>query len=180
MDPRATYRKSTKGQEEIAERKYKLPPRLRSVLILVDGKRPFEELSKLSAAMGDAFELLGQLFTEGFIETDAPLESQPITTPGALAGETAPAPISAAPAAAPPAPPEPPRSLQDARRYAVRHLTDLMGPNAEMLCIKIESAKGLTDFITALMRAQDVLRNMRGAAAAEKFAQEMASRTPLE
>ena len=176
MDPRAIYRKSTKGLEEIAERKYKLLPRLRSVLILVDGKRTFEDLTKLSATMGDPFELLSQLQIDGFIETDAPPESHLATLPGALAGvsaETASAPLAANPA-------EAPRSLQDARRYAVRHLTDLMGPNAEMLCIKIESAKGLTDFITAVVRAQDVLRNMRGAPAAEKFAQEMAARTPLE
>ncbi|MGY8905203.1 MAG: hypothetical protein ACKVIH_11710 [Burkholderiales bacterium] len=175
MDPRAIYHKSTKGLEEIAERKYKLLPRLRSVLILVDGKRTFEDLAKLSAAMGDPFELLSQLLTDGFIETEALPESHVTTMPAAMAATpatAAPAPVVAAP--------EPPRSLQDARRYAVRHLTDLMGPNAEMLCIKIESAKGLTDFITAVVRAQDVLRNLRGAPAAEKFAQEMAARTPLE
>lgn len=186
MDPKVTYHKSAKGLEEIASRTYRLSPRLRSMLILIDGRRSFTELSKLTSAIGEPFELLSQLLDNGFIEADPAAELAAVTVPGGLAdappgGQSfhseATIPMRAVPLATPPGPP---RSLQDARRYAVHHLTDLMGSNADMLCIKIESATGLTEFITAIMRAQDVLRNVRGAAAAEKFALEMAERMPLE
>ena len=47
------YRKTEKGQAEIATRQFKLVPRLRSALILIDGKRNDEELRKLIAAQAE-------------------------------------------------------------------------------------------------------------------------------
>ena len=54
----AVYRKSAKGTEAIANRQYGLGAKLRPVLILVDGKRKFEELVRLSSALGDTEQSL--------------------------------------------------------------------------------------------------------------------------
>lgn len=47
-----------KGAEAIATRQHGLGPRQRSLLILIDGKKNFEDLAKLSAMLGDTAQLL--------------------------------------------------------------------------------------------------------------------------
>ena len=144
------YHKSGKGTEAIATRQHGLSPRLRSMLILIDGKRGFEELARLSQALGEIEQLLGQLLEDGFIEAAAP---------GAPAAAAAAKPVAASPAV----------SLQDARRYAVRRLTDLLGPNAEELCLRIEGSRDLHDFQVAVKGAEGMVRQFRGGQAAQDF-----------
>ena len=115
------------------------------MLILIDGKRTFDELARLSQALGEIEQLLGQLFDQGFIEAAA-------TAPAAAVAAAAPA-----------------VSLPEARRYAVRRLMDLLGPNAEELCMRIESARGNNDFQIAVKGAEGLLRQFRGAQAAQDF-----------
>lgn len=82
------YHKAAKGAEAIATRQHGLSPKLRSMLILIDGKRTFDDLARLSQMLGDTDELLGQLLDEGFIE---PGGAAPVHTPAA----SAPAPLAA-------------------------------------------------------------------------------------
>lgn len=42
------YHKSAKGTEAIATRQHGLTPKLRTMLVLIDGKRSLEDLAKLS------------------------------------------------------------------------------------------------------------------------------------
>ncbi len=77
MDSEAIYRKTDKGAEAIALRERSLPQRLRACLILVDGKRPFGELARLSAALGDPENLLAQLLDAGLVELVLPLVAEP-------------------------------------------------------------------------------------------------------
>ena len=60
------YRKTTKGAAEIATRANHLAPRLRSALIVVDGKRSSAELVKLIPGSGE--EALLTLLKAGYIE----------------------------------------------------------------------------------------------------------------
>ena len=63
----AIFAKTRKGQEEIEQRSGGLGPRPRRVLILIDGKRPLDEVR---AMMPDPRldEALAQLQEEGYIE----------------------------------------------------------------------------------------------------------------
>ncbi len=163
MGNTAIYHKTAKGQQAIASREHGLGPRQRSMLILIDGKRGFDDLAKL----GDPTQILEQLLADGFIE--------PVGPPGA----TAAGPATGAAMLPPVAPPRPPAtpaqpgaagvSLADAKRIAVRKLTDLIGPNAEELCIRIESAKTAADFLAAVARAQGALQNFGGTDLVNKF-----------
>lgn len=153
------YHKSAKGTEAIATRQHGLGPKLRSMLIMVDGKRGFEELVRLSNSPGDALELLGQLLEQGFIEPTA----------AAAPPVTAPAPLT--PAAAP-------ISLAEAQRFVSRRLTDLLGPNAEELCLKIEAARNVKDFQAAVARAEGILRQYKSAQTAAEFAADVQARMP--
>lgn len=159
----AIYQKSTKGSEAIAHRSRDLLPKHRSMLILVDGKRGFDELAKLSAMLGDTEQLLGQLAAEGYIE--------PVAAP--VAGSAAPA--VAAPAQAPAAPSV---TLKEAQRFAVRLLTDIMGPNAEELCLRIEAAHNVAEFNAAIARTEGLLRQFHGAAVVAGFAAEIKAHRP--
>ena len=78
------YRKTERGQTEIATRQYRLAPRLRSALVVVDGKRSQLELAAMIA--GEPQETLQALLEAGFIElADAALPpSQMPTGPGVL------------------------------------------------------------------------------------------------
>jgi hypothetical protein len=164
------YRKSAKGTEAIATRQHGLVPKLRSVLILVDGKRGFEELVRLSQILGDTEELLGQLLDQGFIE--------PVAGPSPAPAAAAPAPL-AAPASAPaPLAAGPPIKLIDAQRFVSRRLTDLLGPNADDLCLRIEAARNLKEFQAAVGRAEGILRQYKSAHTAAEFAADVQAHMP--
>lgn len=152
------YRKTAKGIAEIETRAHRLAPRLRSALILVDGRRTVEDLATLVTV--DPEGTLSQLLANGFID------------------RTAPPPESAefSAAFAPTEPSELPRpeafslAFEALRREAVRQLTDKLGPNAETLNVKIERSANMAELQPLLARAVLVLRKVRGAAAADAFA----------
>ena len=68
MNLQAVFRKTVKGDEEVATRACHLSARLRSVLIMVDGKSIGAELLKRASVLGDGEALVGALLDGGFIE----------------------------------------------------------------------------------------------------------------
>jgi len=159
------YRKTPKGHEEIETRAHRLPPRQRSALIVVDGKRRLDELRGLIAAQAD--ETLQALAEQGFIEVVADVP--------AAAGTAAPPPR---PTASGPASEFPPSGLpgqasadfDQTRRAAVRALNDELGPAGESLSIKMEKARNLGELLPLLVQGAQAIANVRGRAAAEGFA----------
>jgi len=85
------YDKTAKGREEIATRKYQLAPRLRTLLVLVDGHKPEEELLRNVAGLGLTVNALQELLAQELIV---------LTTSYAVLPETvaapAPAPVAQA------------------------------------------------------------------------------------
>lgn len=159
------YHKSAKGAEAIATRQHGLTPKLRSVLILIDGRRSFDELMKLSTAMGDTELLLEQLLAQGFIEPGA-------TVPVAAA------PVSSAPAPLAAATGQRAATLTEAQRFAVRRLTDIMGPNAEELCLRIEAARNIHDLQVAVAKAEGTLRQYVNSHTAAEFMADIQAHMP--
>jgi len=159
MDMITTFRKSALGAEAIATRQHGLGPKLRSMLILIDGKRSTADVLQLTALLGDAKQLLAELASGGFIEA-----ASPQSTP---AGPAPRIPDPVAPAAL---------SLPEARRLVVRKFTDLLGPMADDMCIRIESTRTAADLDAAVARAEAMVRNMRGASAAQAFADAVSRR----
>lgn len=157
----AVYRKSAAGLEALARRDPAVTLRLRSVLILLDGKRPLDEVSRLSGSPEDLASILAKLLELGLVEAVGEAAS-------------APAPVAAAapPVAAAPSPaPIKTLTLAEAQRAAVRRLTDLLGPSAEDLCLRIESARTPQEFQAQVKRAEGALRNVGGASMATSFLQ---------
>lgn len=165
IEKNVVYHKSAKGSEAIATRQHGLSPKLRSILILIDGKRGFDELAKLSSALGDTEQLLGQLLEQGFVE--------PVAAPAAPAAPGAPGPgkSRATPAARGP-------SLIDAQRYASRRLFDLLGPSSEPACLRIEAARNAQDLLSAIKLAEIMVNDVRSGKVAAEFAAEMQAHMP--
>ena len=69
------YDKSDKGREEIATRKYQLPSRMRTLLVMVDGKQTVDDLLKKVAGLGLNAQSIQDLADQGFITP--PLFAEP-------------------------------------------------------------------------------------------------------
>lgn len=159
------YRKTAKGTAEIETRAHRLPPRLRSALILVDGKRSDGDLRALIGAAGD--DALRSLADDGFIEVISVADTK----------RAAPGPAAAPPAAAPAADPgtAAPSTTSSAdvalrRREAVRAVNELLGPMGESLSIRLERAKSIDELRKLLEQALPVIAGARGRDAARAFA----------
>jgi hypothetical protein len=168
MRKNVVYHKTAKGLEAIATRQSGLSPKQRSMLIMVDGKRGYEELERIAQGGGDAELHLDQLLEAGLIEPSAPAPEPPLTAQ------------SASPAAEGTASPSAtkPLTLAEAQRFFVRRLTDIMGPNAEDFCLRIEAARNLHDLQAAVSRAEGMVRQLRGSNAAAEFHAEVQARMP--
>ncbi|WBY01689.1 hypothetical protein PE066_19915 [Ramlibacter tataouinensis] len=159
----AVYRKSARGSDALATRDPALSMRLRSLLIMVDGKRSADELARLSAAPAEMQQLFEQLLQLGMIE--------PLQAAQAPTGGNGQAPSTAASA-------ERILTLPEAQRAAVRGLTDLLGPTADELCLRIERARTAQDLLAVLKRAELAIRTARGAQAAAAFMADMQAHRP--
>jgi hypothetical protein len=71
------FSKTARGRAEVSDRTLGLTPRLRSALILVDGKTPLGQLSTALAMLGDPKEILRQLRKLGLVESDYDLPPMP-------------------------------------------------------------------------------------------------------
>ncbi len=157
MEAQAIYRKSDKGAEAIATRGHGVGGKLRMLLILVDGKKNVEELTRLAAGMGESAQLLEQLEADGFIEA----------LPGAAAARPVGGPSVSAGA-----------DLGKLKSLATRLLLEQLGPLADELSLKIEATRDLSQFVEAMKRAYTVVRDVKGQAAADRFGAEVEAQLP--
>jgi hypothetical protein len=158
------YRKTPKGTQEIETRAHRLSPRLRSVLILVDGRRSDDELRTLVPLGFD--EALRSLLDDGFIDAIAGTAAprSPPSPPAGPAPRPAPAPPPPAPAPAPGG-----ADFAIVRRESVKWLNDQLGPMAETLAIKMERARSPAELRPLLEVAERMIGSARGSQAAAAF-----------
>ena len=177
-DTSPIYQKSDKGTQAIATRDHSLGPKLRSLLIMVDGKRSQDELGKLASVLGDTTQLLAQLLQQGLIEPAAARAAAASPSSAPPSAATTAATTAAPPAAASPSGEPAPGTLAEAKRFAVRRLTDALGPMGESLCLRIEATRNAQEFLQQIAKAENILRDFGGAKVADAFALEMQARRP--
>lgn len=142
-------RKTAAGQAEVASKAHALPPRARSLLIMIDGKRSLDDLrGMLGAQVDEAAQLL---LREGLVE--------------ALPTE-APRPAPTVPAAAAPV-----VDVAGRAREAARAVTEVLGPMADNLALRLERCKTEAELQAALQFAVQVLGDAAPRAKAEAFRQ---------
>jgi hypothetical protein len=160
------YRKTAQGTAEIETRARRLTPRLRGMLIMVDGRRSDTELAAL---LPHAAEALATLAEQGFIERVAQAAPAAPAPAAARRAGTAAAAMPAPPARAPG-----PSAVADAdfetrRRAVLRAFNDATGPAGETMAIKMERVTSLDDLRTLLPLAIRLVETVRGRAEAERF-----------
>lgn len=185
MEKNTLLVKTDKGREALAKRVPELGPRLRSMLILVDGQRSLSELEKLGAGLGGGATLLEQLLAQGWIaspDQHAPFRE---TVPFSETQPQTERPSTPAAAVVPVAEPSMPADVvpealpfADARRLVVRFVNDHVGPPGEALAIRVEACKNMAELQAQLPRVRDGLKNHRGAAMVQRFDAEVMPHLP--
>jgi hypothetical protein len=185
------YRKTDKGQSEMATRANRLPQRLRAALILVDGKRTDDELHSIIPSEPES--TLRWLTESGYIEVAASvdragrrsssfglseqsLDSRSRPSRSLPGGDTvASADLErmtqrGAMSRNGDVPPAARTPIEHLKRDAVRKLTDLVGPAGETAAMRIERARSREELKPILDNARELIRALRGGAAADAFA----------
>jgi hypothetical protein len=126
------YRKTALGASEIKERKLKLNPRLRTMLILVDGAQTEEMLQQEAAGVGAPADFIAKLVEAGLIEL------------ASGTGTPAPAPVSA-PRAAEAGPRDSFTRFREAKAFMNSTIVDAMGLKSFMFTMKLEKANNLQE-----------------------------------
>ena len=130
----AVFIKTQKGQEEMTAKTGGLSPRVRRVLIFIDGKRTIDELRDMLRA-DDLQNTLGSLEEAGYIELLTSISAKPNgSTTGAPASITAFGPL-----------PDglDPLRLQQSRNFMLNTLKTFVGAlGTSSLLDRIESANG--------------------------------------
>jgi hypothetical protein len=151
MNEKAIYRKTVKGQEEVATRGNQLSARVRTLLVMVDGKSSGAELLAKGKAFGDAAAFIEQLVAGGFIEA---IEAA-VAVPGA-----------------------PDVSLEEIKQFASHQVIDRLGPTADALTLTLESAGTVAELGAALVTCRDAIQAVAGRRKAEEFWTAVAARMP--
>jgi hypothetical protein len=176
------YKKTELGSIAITERSILPDPKMRTLLILVDGKKTRDDLIRMGAALGEVESRLDTLLQQGWIE-EVRLASA-ASAPAPAAAPAAAAPRSTAPAPAAPAPQASGTAasvnLPDLKRQAVRQLTDLIGPAAEFFAMKIEGAKTGAQLRLFVERAAESVMASHGRTKALEYYNAIVSRIPPE
>lgn len=145
LDLNSVLRKTEAGVNAIKLRDRALTPKSRMLLIVVDGVKSVAELLKPLPNPDEARQLLGELLSAGFVMV---LE---LPKPAPVA---APTPLKAAPAGAD-------DNLKPMIRRAARLLEDLLGPDAESLCLQIERCTSLSQFNGKIVEISRIVAAMR-------------------
>jgi hypothetical protein len=163
MDGSIVYSKTPKGVAEVAARSAQLSMTTRRVLIMVDGKRTVDELAVLLRP-GEIDAVITQLESAGLILRNSATHAIDVPTVAGRVLETV------APTTQGGAPDEQnPMTLDEAKRRAVRELTDRLGPGAESLAIRIEGCKTIEDFRERVREAERLVTAALGPAAAQDY-----------
>lgn len=141
------FDKTAKGRAEISTRQFQLPAKIRTLLVMIDGKRPLAELFKQTQGLGLSQENIDYLLDEGFIAEVAEASNipEPVATPIVPSLSSLPSAPSAS--TAPPV-----QQMDDVKRLQALHnffnstIKSTLGLRGFALQLKTERAATLQEF----------------------------------
>lgn len=139
MKAASYYARTEKGAAEVAQRSQAIPARARSLLLMIDGKSTGAQLIEKLAAFPNSGELLQLLETEGYI---GPLDG----TASGVAPPPAPAPGAA--------------GVGAAKRFMIRSLHEVFGPDADSLTAKVDLAQTPEDLRKLAEKHRELMASM--------------------
>ena len=172
------YDKTAKGREEIATRKYQLAPRLRTLLVLVDGHKAEEELLRNVAGLGLDGSALAELLEHGYIvlaASYASLAEEPGLAELSLAE---PAPAAQAPQSAQTAQIAQFQSIYDFYNKTIKNTIGLRGFTLQLKVEKASSVAELRELRHSYIEAVQKARGSETAAALARQLDQLLGITP--
>ncbi|WP_341675877.1 hypothetical protein [Niveibacterium sp. SC-1] len=171
------YQKSAAGAAEIQARQMRLHPRLRSLLVLIDGKHNVGKLLETVAALGVNEEHIAELARLGLIEAIGAGVAASTVAPVAAAPAEAPAPeAEAAPTA--PATSEGVEQIRALYAFFNDAVRDNLGLRGFMLQLQVEKAESLEDYREIRDTFLASVRKSKGEEVARQFEKRIATLLP--
>jgi len=156
MKSASYYARTEKGATEVAQRSQAIPARARSLLLMIDGKSTGAQLLEKLAAFPNSGELLQLLETEGYIG--------PVDGAGAAVSAPAAAPVATAsmPATQPTASSGTGSGagIGAAKRFMIRSLHEIFGPDADSLTGKVDLAQTSEDLRKLAEKHRELMASM--------------------
>jgi len=159
------YDKTAKGRDEIATRKYQLAPRLRSLLVLIDGRRTEEELLRNVAGLGLTINALNELLEEGLIVLSTSYATMAVAQPVA---DPDPAPVAPAPVAVSQA-----SQFQALYEFYNKTIKSTIGLRGFTLQLKVEKASSVEELRELRMPYLDAVQRAKGNFTAASLAEQL-------
>ena len=155
------YDKTAKGKEEIATRKYQLAPRLRTLLVLIDGRRSEQELLRNVAGLGLGAGALAELLEHGYI-----------VLASSYASLAEPSIVEASPAAQVPEPAQIAQfqSIYDFYNNTIKNTIGLRGFTLQL---RVEKANSVADLRELRHPYIEAVRKARGSETAAALARQL-------
>lgn len=165
------YDKTAKGREEIATRKYQLAPRLRTLLVLVDGHKPEEELLRNVAGLGLTAGAIQDLLAQEFIvlTTSYAALQEPAPAPQAEAEEPAPAETTSLPTTSQV------QQFQSVYDFYNKTIKSTMGLRGFTLQLKVEKAGSVDELRELRDSYLEAVQKAKGRDTAIQLAQQLDS-----
>jgi hypothetical protein len=174
------YDKTEKGHQEIQTRQHHLPSRLRSLLVLVDGKTSVDALLKKIAGLGLNEESISELLQQGLITphlTQSTPQAEAATLPPitTISSVTIPAnEAQSALAASPTAILAEGESLYQALyNFYTTSIKSSLGLRGYALQLKVERCASIDDFKALRQTFLDAMQKSKGPDVANSFAQRL-------
>jgi hypothetical protein len=147
----AILKKTEKGLNALKVRDPMLTQKARVLLILIDGKKTIGELAPFLTAGSDTHEKFSELLQAGFV---AEVSRQEVLQPQLDASTTG---ITIKKTEIT----NSTQNLQVAIRAACRMLTDILGPNSDVLSMQLEKCKTKDEFNVKILEFRKIVSSMR-------------------
>jgi hypothetical protein len=144
-------KKTDKGVEALRVRDPSLPQKSRVLLILIDGKKTLAELTPLLTVGSDSYDRIKELLNSGFVaevEQQQTKVSEKLTTQNSDADSNEKINDST-------------KNLQIAIRAATKLLSDMLGPNSDVLCMQLEKCNTKDEYNSKILAFRKIIGTMR-------------------
>lgn len=155
MNADTIYTKTDAGLREMEHRSHKLDIRHRTLLIMLDGKRAVSDLETQLGRGDMLLPMLARLIELGLIAGSSPAVAAPMAPPAA--------PLQAQPV------PAAGTDWKQRRQRATQLLNEILGPMGDGLAMRLESLKSPEQLPELLQRGRELIRDLRGQSAAQRF-----------
>lgn len=162
------YRKSLKGIDELASKSGKIPLRVMSYLLAVDGVSSLDELAENNPHLPSMDVILNGLMQQGFIEVVSSGQALGGSAAAAVTAARQPRPFSASSAMSTQR--DSGRDLETLKAAMVRDVSALLGSDAGPVLDKLQNCRNREDLFVAMMGIKKIVTIYVDKAAGDQFA----------